>query len=94
MGFAAAGDVFLGDFGHPWRAQFGADFTIHLLGVATWMIWRSRSLVAGIVCAILAINCGALFTIPYLLWAVWTAGGDVAAALTGARFRANPAAAE
>jgi hypothetical protein len=43
MGFGAAGGVFIGDFAHPWRAQFNADFALHLLLVAAWMIYRSRS---------------------------------------------------
>lgn len=30
MGVNAAGPVFLDQFSHPWRAQFGADFSIHL----------------------------------------------------------------
>ncbi len=85
MGAAAAGPVFFGDFSHPWRAQFGADFSVHLLLVAAWMIWRARSWIVGILCAVLAINLGALFTIPFFLIALWGAGGDVGAALQGAR---------
>jgi hypothetical protein len=71
MGASAAGAVFIGDFAHPWRAQFGADFAIHLLLVAGWMIWRSRSWVVGIICAALCVNLGALFTLPFLLVAIW-----------------------
>ena len=77
MGVNAAGPVFLDQFNHPWRAQFGADFSIHLLLVAAWMIWRSPS---WIVCAVLAINLGALFTLPYVVIAAWR-GGGIAAAL-------------
>lgn len=86
MGASAAGAVFLGDFGHPWRAQFGADFSIHLLLVAAWLIWRSPNWIIGIVCAVLAINLGALFTLPYLVVTLWQAKGDVVAALSGNRF--------
>jgi hypothetical protein len=84
MGVNAAGSVFLEQFGHAWPAQFGADFSIHLLLVAAWMIWRTPSWIVGIVCAILAINFGALFTLPYIVIAAWR-GGGVAAALVGKR---------
>jgi hypothetical protein len=43
MGFGVAGGVFIGDFAHPWRAQFNGDFAIHLLLVAAWIIYRSKS---------------------------------------------------
>ncbi|MDO7843782.1 hypothetical protein [Sphingomonas immobilis] len=75
MGLNAAGPTFFAQFGHPWRAQFGADFTIHLLFAAAWMIWRSPSWILGIVFAVLAINFGALFTLPYILIAAWRGGG-------------------
>lgn len=84
MGVGAAGPVYFADFAHPWRAQFGADFSIHLLLVAGWMIWRSRSWPGGILCAVLAINLGALFTLPFLVIAAWKSG-NVSAALVGAR---------
>lgn len=63
-GVNTAGPVFLDQFSHPWQAQFGTDFSIHLLLVAAWMIWRSPSWIVGVVCALLAINLGALFTLP------------------------------
>ncbi len=85
MGANAAGAVFIGDFAHPWRAQFGTDFAIHLLLVAGWMIWRSRSWVVGIVCAVLAINPGALFALPFWVVAMWR-GGSLGAALVGYRW--------
>lgn len=80
MGVAAAGSAFLSNFNHPWRAQFGVDLSIHLLFIAAWLIWRTPNKFLGIVSAILAINLGALFTLPYLVVAAWRAGG-VAAAL-------------
>jgi hypothetical protein len=75
MGVNAAGAIFFEQFSHPWPAQFGADFSIHLLLVAAWMIWRAPSWIGGIVCAILAINLGALFTLPYIVIAAWRGGG-------------------
>lgn len=85
MGVNAAGTVFFGDFAHPWRAQFNTDFSLHLLLVAAWMIYRSRSWFVGIVCALLAINLGGLFTLAYILVASIRTGGDVRALLLGDR---------
>ena len=84
MGFDAAGAVFLGDFVHPWRAQFNADFSIHLLLMAAWMVWRSRSWPVGLVCGLLTICMGALFLLPYLALAWWR-GGSLENALSGHR---------
>jgi hypothetical protein len=85
MGLGAVGAVFVGDFAHPWRAQFNTDFTIHLLLVAAWMIYRSRSWMVGLICAILAINLGGVFTLAYLLVATFQAKGDFTKVLLGAR---------
>lgn len=84
MGYDAAGAVFLGDFAHPWRAQFNADFSMHLLLVAAWMVWRSRSWPLGLVCGLLTICMGALFLLPYLALAWWRSG-SLEAALIGNR---------
>ncbi|MCF8709427.1 DUF1475 domain-containing protein [Rhizorhapis sp. SPR117] len=89
MGFASAGDYFFGDFSHPWRRQFNADFAIHMLTVGVWMIWRSRSLIVGLICAALAVNLGALFTLPYIIIAIWQARGNVSAALSGKHYEAD-----
>jgi len=85
MGANAAGAVFIGDFAHPWRAQFNTDLSIHLLLAAAWMIYRSRSWVVGLVCAVLAINLGGVFTLAYLLVATFQARGDMARVLLGRR---------
>jgi hypothetical protein len=91
MGFGAAGSVFMSDFAHPWRAQFNTDFSLHLLLVAAWMIYRSRLWVVGVVCAVLAVNLGAIFTLPYILVATFHARGDLTKVLLG--HRAPPIAA-
>ena len=36
------GMVFVTDFSHPWRAQFNADFSMHLLLFAIWVFWREK----------------------------------------------------
>lgn len=90
MGMNAAGAVFFGDFAHPWRAQFNADFAIHLLMVAAWMIWRAPSRIAGMLCALLAVNLGGMFTIAFLIVQLWRTKGDVRRVLLG-RHAADPA---
>ncbi len=86
MGVGAAGQVFLGDFAHPWRAQFNTDFSIYLLLVAAWMVYRARTWWAGLLCALLAVNFGGLFTLAYLLLASLNANGDPRVLLLG-RYR-------
>ena len=85
MGINAAGTVFIADFSHPWRAQFGTDFAIHLLLVASWLVWRSRSWLVGIICAVLAINLGSLFTLAFILVSMLRNGGDLRKVLLGYR---------
>ena len=85
MGIGAAGAVFVGDFAQPWRAQFGTDFSIHLLLVAAWMVWRSRFWPLGLICGVLAINFGGLFTLAYILVAMVRSQGDMRLVLLGAR---------
>ena len=77
------GMLFVADFAHPWRAQFNTDFSIHLLLFMTWVFWRETSKAIG---TLAALGClmGGLFTLPYLLVAIWRAKGDVRALLLGA----------
>lgn len=82
LGFGA-GNLFFSDFSHPWRAQFNADLSLHLLLFAVWVFWRERSKVVGGACALLCVL-GGVFTFPYLLVAVYRARGDVRALLLGA----------
>ncbi|MDB5445716.1 MAG: hypothetical protein JWQ97_1033 [Phenylobacterium sp.] len=88
MGFGAAGEVFLGDLGHPWRAQFNTDFGLHLLLVAAWMVYRSRPWFVGLICGLLAINLGGVFTLAYLLAVSIRAQGDMRKVLLGWRAEA------
>ena len=89
MGAGAAGTIFIGDFAYPWRAQFNTDFTIHLLLAASWMVYRTKSLAIGLICAFLAINLGAVFTLAYLLIVSIRAKGDFAKVLLGDRYPAD-----
>ncbi|AXQ27848.1 hypothetical protein D0B54_03775 [Solimonas sp. K1W22B-7] len=78
------GMVFLTDLAHPWRLQFNADLLIHLLLFAAWVFWREKSKRAGGICALLCLM-GGLFTLPYLLFALHRAQGDVRKFLLGAQ---------
>ena len=75
--------MFIGDFAHPWRAQFNADFALHLLLVAAWWVYRARSWILGLVWAVLAINVGAVFTLAYLLVVSIQVKGDMRRLLLG-----------
>jgi hypothetical protein len=83
IGVGAAGGVFIGDFAHPWRAQFNADFSIYLVLAAAWMVFRARSWSLGRVWTVLAINLGGLFTLIYLLAISLQAKGDMRPVLLG-----------
>jgi hypothetical protein len=83
MGADAAGDIFFGDMAHPWRGQFNVDFGFHLLLVASWMMYRARSLASGALFGLLAIFAGAIFTFPYVLIATIRAAGDMRIVLLG-----------
>lgn len=83
MGATAAIDIFLGDFAHPWRAQFNTDFVAHLLVFASWIYWRTASKRLGLVLATLSVFCGGLFNIAYLLVGLVRARGDIKALLLG-----------
>lgn len=89
MGLGAESGVFIGDFAHPWRAQFNTDFSLHLLLAAAWMVYRARSWALGLVWAVLAINLGALFTLAYLLVVSIQARGDMRAVLLGRHAKIN-----
>ena len=91
MGMGAAGAVFIGDFAHPWRAQFNTDLSLYLLLTAAWMVYRSRNWAIGLVWALLAVNLGSLVTLAYLLVASIHARGDMRVVLLG--HRANISAA-
>lgn len=87
LGLGAAGDVFFSDMSHPWRAQYNTDFLLHVVLVAAWMVYRSRSWIVGLICGLLAINVGGVFTLAYILVATFQAKGDMRKVLLGWRAR-------
>jgi hypothetical protein len=86
MGLAGAGDTFFAGFAHPWYAQFHTDFAIHLLLAGAWMIWRAANRLVGLLCAVLTLNLGALFLLPFIA-VIWLRAGSLAAGLCGPRCR-------
>jgi hypothetical protein len=83
MGFSAGITIFLGDFAHPWRAQFNADFLAHLILMGAWIFYREPSEVGRWVCAPAAIFLGGAFSFLYIVVAATRAGGDPRALLLG-----------
>jgi hypothetical protein len=75
-GLGALVTTFVGDFAHPWRAQFLTDFSLHLVMAAAWIAFRARTRPLGALLALLAMSLGALFTVPYVLLALARAKGD------------------
>jgi hypothetical protein len=80
------GNIFLTDFAHPWRAQFNTDFTLHVLPIAAWILWREPSKLVGLLCAV-GTMAGGLFTLLYLLVASFRARGDVRQLLLGKHWK-------
>jgi hypothetical protein len=78
-------ETVLEDVRHPWRQQLYVDFELHLLLFAGWIVWRERPLRVGLLCAGATLTLGALFTLPYLLFATVRAQGSGRALLLGAR---------
>jgi hypothetical protein len=84
LGLSTAGAIFVGDFAHPWRAQFYTDFCLHVALVGAWIVYRTRPWYVGVLCALLAIN-GGIFTLAYLSVISIRAKGDVRKVLLGWR---------
>lgn len=89
LGFDKAGDFFIGDMAHPWRAQFNTDFSFFLLLVAAWMVWSAKTRLVGLLCGVLSILGGGLFTFAYLLIASFRTNGDIKAVLLGRHHHAT-----
>lgn len=70
-------EVFFGDIlSLDWRSQFNVDFLIHLLLLATWIIWREGNTIKGYIFGFLSIFMGGMFGFLYILFATYTAKGN------------------
>lgn len=85
MGFAQSGETFFADFGHPWRAQFNTDFSVHLLLMASWLVYREKRVLVGILFGIAAVMFGGAFSLAYIFVATFTAKGSAKTLLLGHR---------
>ena len=85
MGASGFVETVLEDVRHPWRVQLYVDFELHLLLFAGWIAWRERVVALGLACAAATLSLGALFTLPYLLFATVRAEGNPRRLLLGAR---------
>ncbi|MBK8599114.1 MAG: hypothetical protein IPP07_22980 [Holophagales bacterium] len=78
--------VFLGDLrSMGWPGQFNLDFTLLLALSASWVAWRHRFSVPGLLLGLTAFFGGALFLTAYLFGASLVAKGDVKELLLGRR---------
>ena len=83
-------NVFFGDIlNHPWRAQFNIDFLIHLFLFASWVTWRERSKLTGIICGFLCIFGGGLFGFLYLIFISIQSKGNLKEFFMGAHAHQN-----
>jgi hypothetical protein len=70
-----------------WRSQFDIDFIIHLLLLASWVIWREGANTKAYIFGILSIIMGGMFSFPYILYATYKAGGEPKALVLGVHAR-------
>lgn len=66
-----------------WRTQFDFDFIIHLLMLATWVVWREGANGKAYLFGFLSIVMGGMFSFPYLIYEMYRAQGNPQALLLG-----------
>ena len=66
----SAGSVFVTDFSHPWRAQINGDFSLHLLLIMGWIVYREGRPWRGLLLA-LPVVLGSVYTLPYIFVATF-----------------------
>jgi hypothetical protein len=67
--------------------MLNSDFTVHLLMVALWILYRERP-AAGVPCALGEFLLGMPFTLMYLLVTTFREKGDMRRVLLGRHFAA------
>lgn len=77
LGVSGVGELFFSDFTHPWRAQFNADFGLHLIVMAGWVAWREKSFPKKIGFGLACIFLGGLFSFAYIFIATFYARGHL-----------------
>lgn len=66
-----------------WRSQFDFDFIVHLLLLATWVVWREGATAKAYLFGVLSVVMGGMFSFPYLVYAIIQAKGQPKALLLG-----------
>lgn len=66
-----------------WRSQFDFDFIIHLLLLATWVVWREGATARAYVFGSLSVIMGGMFSFPYIVYAIYAAKGEPKSFLLG-----------
>ena len=80
--------AFASEMRQPWPAQFDTDFTVHLVLVAGWIVFRARTLALGLLFGVFAVLGGSLFSLAYLLVVSFQVGEDWRTLLLGRHARA------
>ena len=70
-GIEAGATTFIADFADGWRARYHADFALHLLLVAAWIVYREKYLAAGLALGLGVLAFGGMFTIAYVFTATF-----------------------
>lgn len=66
-----------------WRTQFDFDFIIHLLILATWIVWREGATARAYLFGFLSIVMGGMFSFPYLIYVMYQDKGNPRALFLG-----------
>lgn len=78
QGIPAATEIFSNDMAAlGWRAQFNTDLLLHMLLIGSWVAWRQKFSLQGIILGLLCCFSGSLFTYAYLLVLSIYCKGDV-----------------
>jgi len=76
--------VAIGDLASlSWRSQFDIDFIIHLLLLATWVVWREGATTRAYLFGLLSVVMGGMFSFPYIVYTSIKAKGNVKDMLLG-----------
>jgi hypothetical protein len=86
MGLSQGVSTFFGDFSHLWRAQFNGDFSVHLLLMGGWIVYREKVRWVGLLCGFLAVFWGGAFSFLYIVIASFRVRGNVERLLLGHHF--------
>ncbi|MEE2653131.1 MAG: hypothetical protein VYE54_10440 [Pseudomonadota bacterium] len=66
-----------------WLTQFNFDFIIHLLLLASWIVWREGANAKAYAFGFLSIIMGGMFSFPYIIIATYKTKAQPSALLLG-----------